>query len=199
MLKKNSLSDDNHVKFTKKQIAMFLKIRSMKPVQSPRKQTGAVLVVSLMFVLILALIGVASTQTASLELRLAANGRDKGLAFQAAEAVLVDAENYLGSTVVLPDFDGTSEGLVKVADPSSLPAWSSVSWQDSDSRSYSGSLDGIGAQPRYVVEELPPMPMPGGSLQSNVPLTETGWYRITVRGTGATSTASVLLQSVYKR
>lgn len=156
-------------------------------------------VTSLLFVLVLALIGISSTQTASLELKLAANSRDKNLAFQAAEAALVDAETWLAATVSLPEFDGTGAGLFQAAGADSVPVWLSVSWQSSDSRSYSGGLDNIGEQPRYIVEELPPMPMPGGSLQSNVPLTEKGWYRITARGTGAAPTASVLLQSVYKR
>ncbi|HHS84133.1 MAG TPA: hypothetical protein ENK38_04290 [Gammaproteobacteria bacterium] len=170
-----------------------------RPIQSLEKQTGAVLIVSLLFVFILALIGVSSTQTASLELKMAANSRDKNLAFQSAEAALVDAENYLNATSALPDFDGSEAGLIQAAAPESTPVWSSVGWQDSDSRSYSGTLEGVGEQPRYIVEELPPMPMPGGTLQSNVPLTEKGWYRITARATGATSTANVLLQSVYKR
>ncbi len=171
----------------------------MKPIQPLQKQSGTVLIVSLLFVFILALVGVSSSQTATLELKMAANSRDKGLAFQAAEAGLVDAETYLNTTAPLPEFDGTSVGLVQAADPDSTPVWSSVNWQDIDSRSYSGTLDNITDQPRYIIEELPPMPMQGGSLQSNVPLAEKGWYRITARGTGATSTALVLLQSVYKR
>ena len=171
----------------------------MNIVQQKKKQTGAVLVMSLMFVFVLALIGVSSTQTASLELKMSANSRDKGLAFQAAEAALRDAESWLGTTVPLPVFDGTEIGLVQASESGSSPVWSLLSWQDSDSRGYSSTLNNIGEQPRYMVEELPPMPMPGGSLQSNVPLTEKGWYRVTVRGTGATSAASVLLQSVYKR
>ncbi len=164
-----------------------------------QRQTGAVLVASLLFVLVLALIGVSSTQTASLELKLAANNRDKNLAFQAAEAALIDAETWLGATVSLPEFDGTDAGLFQVAGTDSAPVWLSVNWQSSDSRGYSGVLNNVGEQPRYIVEELPPMPMPGGSLQSNVPLTEKGWYRITARGTGTIPAASVLLQSVYKR
>ena len=172
----------------------------MKAIQPPPgNQTGAVLIASLLFVLVLALIGVSSTQTASLELKMAANIRDRGAAFQAAEAALVDAESYLSSTSVLPEFDGSEPGLIPAAAEGSVPVWLSASWDDTASRPYSGTLDAIAQQPRYFVEELPPMPMPGGSLQSNVPLTEKGWYRITARGTGNTESATVLLQSVYKR
>ncbi len=170
----------------------------MKPACSPYTQRGAALIVSLLFVLVLALIGVSSTQTASLELKMAANSRDRDLAFQAAEAALMDAENYLRSTNPLPLFDGSETGLVQAAGVDSAPHWSSLDWA-TESRIYSGTLDGVSEPPRYLIEELPPMPMPGGSLQSNVPLTEKGWYRITARGSGTTTTSSVLLQSVYKR
>ncbi len=165
----------------------------------PRKQKGAVLIVSLLFVLILALIGMSASQTASLELRMSANSRDGGLAFQAAEAALVDAESYLSAEATLPPFDGSSVGLFRAGEAGEVPVWLTVNWQPSDSQTYSGVLEGVGEQPRYIIEQLPPMPMPGGSLQSNVPLTETGWYRITARGVGTSKSASVSLQSIYKR
>ncbi len=163
-----------------------------------RKQRGAVLIMSLLFVLILAFIGVASTQTTSLELKMAANSRDRDLAFQAAEAALTDAENFLKNTEPLPSFDGAEPGLIQPAEVDSAPRWLSLDWA-SESRVYSGALDGIAEPPRYIIEELPPMPMPGGSLQSNMPLTEKGWYRITARGSGSSATSMVLLQSIYKR
>ncbi len=171
----------------------------MKPVRATRHaQKGMVLIMSLLFVLVLALIGVSSTQTASLELKLAVNDRDRGLAFQAAEAALMDAENFLRNTDPLPAFDGSEAGLVQAAGVDSTPRWWSLDWA-TESRAYSGTLEGISEPPRYLIEELPPMPMPGGSLQSNVPLTEKGWYRITARGSGATTSSTVVLQSVYKR
>ena len=129
---------------------------------------------------------------------MAANSRDKRMAFQAAEAALRDAENYLGSTQSLPPFDGSETGLVQATVPEADPRWLSLDWS-SESRPYSGTLTGVSEQPRYLIEELPPMPMPGGSLQSNIPLTEKGWYRVTALGKGSTTTASVVLQSVYKR
>ncbi len=170
----------------------------MKPVPTKKLQRGAVLVASLLFVLILAILGVSSSQTASLELKMSANSRDGGLAFQAAEAALREAESYLSMTDPLPLFDGSEIGLVQASTPDLDPHWLSLDWS-SESRTYSGTLSGVSEPPRYLIEELPPMPMPGGSLQSNIPLTEKGWYRITALGKGNTTTASVLLQSVYKR
>ncbi len=170
----------------------------MKPIQPPQTQNGAALVMSLMFVLVLALIGISSIQTASLELRMAVNSRDQGLAFQSAEAALRYAEDYLRNTDPLPIFDGSETGLVQAGGNGSPPLWSTIDWS-TQSQIYPGELSGVSEMPRYLIEDLPPMPMPGGSLQSNLPLTEDGWYRITARGRGITTVSSVMLQSIYKR
>lgn len=66
----------------------------MKHLKPPlqRSQTGAVLLVSLIMLLLLTLIGVTGMQTAGLEEKMAGNMRDRNIAFQAAEAALRDAE-----------------------------------------------------------------------------------------------------------
>lgn len=55
-------------------------------------QSGAVLVISLIMLLLLTLIGASSMQTTSLEEKMAGNLRDRNLAFQVAESALRDAE-----------------------------------------------------------------------------------------------------------
>ncbi|MFK5947321.1 MAG: PilX N-terminal domain-containing pilus assembly protein, partial [Methylococcales bacterium] len=50
------------------------------------KQTGVVLVVSLIMLLLLTLIGITGTQVTSLEEKMAGNARDQNIAFQAAES-----------------------------------------------------------------------------------------------------------------
>ena len=50
------------------------------------KQSGAVLVVSLIFLLVLTVIGVAAMQNTSLEEKMAGNVKDRNLAFQNAES-----------------------------------------------------------------------------------------------------------------
>jgi type IV pilus assembly protein PilX len=61
----------------------------------PRKgaQTGAALVVGLIFLVVLTLLGITALKTGILEERMAGNSRDANIAFQAAEAALRDAEN----------------------------------------------------------------------------------------------------------
>lgn len=59
------------------------------------KQNGAALVISLLFLLVLTIIGVASVSTTSLQERMAGNTREQNLALQAAEAALRDGEAWL--------------------------------------------------------------------------------------------------------
>ena len=56
-----------------------------------RRQTGAVLIVSLLFLVILTILGVTAMSGTTLEHRMAGNTRDHAIALQAAEAALRDA------------------------------------------------------------------------------------------------------------
>lgn len=58
-----------------------------------QSQRGAVLIVALMFLVILTMLGVTAMTGTTMELRMANNTRDFGVAFQAAEAALRDARN----------------------------------------------------------------------------------------------------------
>jgi|GEM_PF-328769 len=73
------------------------------PVLNPsiaKHQSGVVLVISLIMLLALTLIGVTSSSVTGLEEKMAANTKDKNLAFQAAESALRWVETSLGSTNV---------------------------------------------------------------------------------------------------
>lgn len=165
-------------------------------------QRGAVLFVALILLLILTLIGVTSMQTTTLQERMAGNIRDVNLAFQAAETALREGEEFLEQPV-MPAFNGTN-GLYESAGPGQTPIYKTISWTAGDSRalgSYGNgpaSLEGVTSNPRYIIEELPPVTPVGGSLGSDNPGV-VGMYRITARGTGGSDTAIVMLQTTYRR
>jgi len=76
------------------------------------QQSGAVLIISLIMLLLLTLIGASSMQTTSLEEKMAGNLRDRNLAFQAAESALRDAEQDIrgiGTTPRNPPISGISD------------------------------------------------------------------------------------------
>lgn len=61
------------------------------------RQRGASLLISLIFLVIMAMLGVTLANVTNLEERMAGNTRDRDLALQAAEAALRDAELQLGT------------------------------------------------------------------------------------------------------
>src|SRR3989339_13461 len=67
-----------------------------------QRQSGAALVIGLIILVLVTLLGVTAMRTTSLEERMAGQSRDSGLAFQAAEAALRQAELYLNGAVVGP-------------------------------------------------------------------------------------------------
>ncbi|MDZ7826809.1 MAG: PilX N-terminal domain-containing pilus assembly protein [Gammaproteobacteria bacterium] len=78
------------------------------------------LFLALVVLLIITILGVSGLQTTILEERMAANARDRDLAFQAAEAALLDAELFL-SNASLPPFNNAN-GLYTL-DAANRPAW----------------------------------------------------------------------------
>lgn len=175
----------------------------MRP-QQGNTETGAVLVVSLLFLLLLTLIGVTGMQVTSLEEKMSGNMRDRNLAFQAAETALRDGEMYL-TQPVLPAFNCTTAGLYRYNDLNCDGTfedlqiwdndWSSLSKVSYTNYSYLANTD---SAPAYIIEEMPAVAESGDSLEAGV-AKDAQYYRVTARGTGGTSAAVVMVQSLYKR
>jgi type IV pilus assembly protein PilX len=65
-----------------------------------KQQSGAVLIVSLLMLVLLTLIGLTAIQAGTVNERIAGNARSLDLAFQAAEAALREAEDRLDNPAV---------------------------------------------------------------------------------------------------
>lgn len=66
------------------------------------RQSGAVLVIALLFMTILTILGVTAMTATTFEERLSGNARDSAIAFQAAEAALRDARRDINGIVIPP-------------------------------------------------------------------------------------------------
>jgi|SRR5690554_3947735 len=74
-------------------------------------QRGSALLVSLILLLLLTIVGVSAMQMTSLEERMSGNYRDHQIAFQAAEAALVEAEAFIENTTLgLSNFAAACSG-----------------------------------------------------------------------------------------
>lgn len=151
-----------------------------------KHQSGVVLPVSMIMLLLLTLISITSSQVAGLEEKMAGNSRDSNLAFQAAEAALRAGEAATSGTPTL--YTG--------AQP--------IDWTNAAVTTYSGgTLTGISQAPVYTIEDLGSTgssdecsPCEGGAPP---PSAGSRLYRVTARGTGGTTNAVVVLQSTYTR
>jgi type IV pilus assembly protein PilX len=167
-------------------------------------QRGSALIISLIFLLLLTIIGVAGMQSATMQERMAGNTRDRNVAFQAAEGAMRGAEDVLAAAT-LPPFNNTEAGYrLPLSQAGKGEYWMTYDWKgvagtDSGSQAYTTrSYAGVAEPPRYVVEQLPSISKVGESVKLG-PLEESGFYRITTRAVGSTSETSVILQSVFKR
>ncbi len=173
---------------------MKYKSRRTKKTTIPPCESGSVLVAGIVILMVLTLMAVVAMRVTTLEERLAGGLRDRDLAFQAAEAALREGEALLALDLELLEFDG-ADGLFqpdRTLWNRSNPAWSS------GSREYSGNIDGVAAQPRYIIEKLPPVQEPLDSLDPQLVPSKSGIYRLTARGVGGRESSVIMLQTTFK-
>lgn len=176
------------------------------------RQGGMSLFPAMMFLLVLAILGVAALNSTLLQEKMAGNTRDTNIAFQAAEAALRDAEadvaqNVTPGTVFSPS---CTTGLC--TPPSTWPTPTStdisklVDWTNAEtsrlygSRTGAASLPDVAAQPLYVIEKLSSLSVaPGSSVGIGIAPPGSGGaaYRLTVLATGVRAETRVLLQSTF--
>jgi type IV pilus assembly protein PilX len=187
-------------------------IRHRTPVCRAPRQRGTALVMSLVFLVLLTIIGLTMISTVSLQEMMAGNMKDLNVAFQAAESALRDGEaDVFANVSPASGFDAScTNGYCQPAPPGTPYVWMTVDWSDGSttSRQY-GSATGaaplsyVKSQPRYIIEELlaSAAPSAGESLsEASTGKAPTGeYYRVTARGTGGRSDTQVLLQSTFRK
>ncbi len=168
------------------------------------RQRGLALFISLVVLLIITIVGVSAVQTTTLEERMAANARDRDIAFQAAESALLSAENFVEELepADMPAFLANASGLYVPANSGDVPRWEEVDWVgDASLPQTDEDLPGVYNQPRYIVEYLTQLAPEEDELNlSNIGGASgaaTEVFRITARGQGGSRFAEVMLQSSY--
>lgn len=149
----------------------------MKPIRTnyPGRQQGVTLIVALIFLSILALLGVTVAQTTQLEERMASNTRDRDLAFQATEAALTWASKNLATL-------GPAAPLINTADNDDAVYWNAYNWAGATQLTAANiTVNGLAAYPQLIVQRR-------GTTNN---------YRVTSRGVGASSSSVVILQAEY--
>lgn len=170
------------------------------------KQTGAVLFVGLMMLLVMSLIAITSMQGSTLEERMAGNTRDNLVALQTAEAALQAGEALLDSgTLSLVSFD--NDGTDALYDNADDDLWKTIStsltgWADSNSTRYMAfNPSNVTTEPRFIIQHVSETQVAPKLLVENYGEGQAGQtiqlFRVTARGTGGSDNTEVVLQSMY--
>jgi type IV pilus assembly protein PilX len=183
-------------------------------IESPsrRAQSGAVLFVSLIFLLILTLLGVMLARMQSSEERMAQNDSNHELAVEAAEAALRLAEaNIRQGLYTQAQFTANAAGLYTLN-----PAVGSVYTPGYDWAAQEAAGNTIGyngpalasvpalpaSQPQFIIENLPSVALPGANIGSCGGYNANGCttvFQITTHATGGDATGNATLRSIYQQ
>lgn len=168
-------------------------------------QRGMATITVLMLIVLLALLLLSVMGGGLLDERMAGNLRSQNLAFQAAEAVLRDAESQLSAAPYAPDYlasafsAGCANALCTTAATGSTPRWQTLDWSanSTTTRTFSGAsplpAGAVAQQPRYYVEVVTP-PWRYNSTETCNP----GIVRMTARGVGQTASTVVFVEATYR-
>jgi type IV pilus assembly protein PilX len=186
--------------------------------------SGAALFISLIFLLILTVIGLAGMQNTSLQEKMAGHMRERSLAFQAAESALRAGEVYLATSIPVFVCTSDTDGLYNNSTPgASTDCPTSKGWPSSKQTDHpyppdnelfwkgntdvvqlgntSHQYDQLAEKPKYVLEALSSgAPGAAVTLEADIPISVgPKYYRITARGVGRDSSAVVVTQSVVRQ
>lgn len=158
------------------------------------KQSGAVLMVSMVMLLLLSIIGVTGSQVTSLEEKMAGNSYDQNIAFQSAEDALRSAEQVIDNLPDLSTFDGTNNATGRFS-PTDRPDYTDGTIWDPDgapqSAQSANAIPLVATQPRYFIHYIGNQP----SDPLDPASTPISMFRIVARGTGRQDTTRVFLQA----
>ncbi|HTC38873.1 MAG TPA: PilX N-terminal domain-containing pilus assembly protein [Steroidobacteraceae bacterium] len=168
------------------------------------KQSGVVLFVALILLLILSLLGVTAARMQTVEERMARNDDNRQIGQQAAEAALRSAENGL-LTGIYVNFAGNTNGLYAPILPNGSPL-TGMDWTNpANTLPYGGpamtSMPANAAAPKVVIENLPSVAVAGDDLSvtslnpASPPVTV---YRVTAQGIGADGSSTTMLQTIVR-
>lgn len=178
---------------------------------SPGRQKGAVLLVGLAILVVLAVLGISFSQSAIMQERLAGNFKDLSLAFQSSEAGVRWPSAWLqslgGNTLSRPfACEGTCDSSAKVVKVGQFPShplpadsyWPSARGYGVDPNDDSDlgmSVPMVSSQPRFVIEQ---QYFRRDDLAGD-PQKGVAFYRTTSLGTGQRNNSDAVVRSVLAK
>jgi type IV pilus assembly protein PilX len=172
--------------------------------KTDNKQTGTVLILSMIILLVMTIIGLSSMSSTIMEEKMSQNVRDTNLAFEAAEAALRDSGRWLNNQVrepvpMAPDGCSGSPCDVYLTNAFNDEFFKNpASWTDDDTREYQTAdkdFPEVSDDPKYVIEYQ--AFIPDSLVRGYEAPTGQNVYRATARGTGKSTAAQAIVQDSF--
>ena len=181
-------------------------------------QEGFVLIVGLVILGLLTMLALSSMRDTTMQEKMAGASRDSGLAFQAAESALRDAENCITATTPGCAFDAVANDAHFDQDDAAFPAhntlFDAATWVAYDPPGNPTDLEGVPSKMKgdttdgvnYIIRKASTVAGDAGDVQLDVCTyncpTETesqAIYEITARGAGASGAGQSVLRVYYQK
>lgn len=159
------------------------------------RQRGAVLIIGLILLVVMAMIGMTGMQTTTQQERMAGNLRDRNVGFQSAETALRAGENQVNNNTLPPFGGGFYDSAEGVPPPSDNLLSEDTTWA-ATSKVSTAPVFGTTAPPDYIIERRPAVS--GGGLGAGEAKTKQ-IFKITARGVGASMNSAVVVQSTFSQ
>lgn len=167
-----------------------------------RRERGITLVVTLLFLLLLTILGVTAMNTSGLQEKMAGNLRDQDTALHAAESALRGGEDRLNALWIggRPTSNTTcSTGICSPgsANPLNDSWWNTYSSEYGGTGSQIAQLGGAAVDPRYALEESQYIEPTTLCTYGKCP-PATLFYKVISRASGTTTLSQVVLEETFR-
>ena len=166
------------------------------------KQNGAVLAITIIFLLLLTILGMAAIENSIIQSKIENNLTDADRAFQAAESALREGESFLFGLSAKPIIVNTCQikPCVLIHNSTLYPENQNLSWWETNGTIYQGSLPvKVAARPLYIIQFQRFIPDDNTIGLGQGTSSGKYYYQITARGTGSNINSISILQSVVVR
>ncbi len=165
-----------------------------------QNQQGFTLIMSMIFLVVLTIVGLTSIQNTRVEIAMAGNLRESDMAFQVAEIGLSSGEKFIMDSISKSDYDKPAEGLYPALD-NDPNYFEPLTWEASQTSS--ADIPSVYKAPLFIIKYL------GDRAQNEVASVNIGGYgtaqpgltisnfRVTAKGGGQTDSAERILQSYF--
>lgn len=165
------------------------------------KESGTVLVFSLVMLLLLTILGVTAITTSSLQEKMAGNMRDQYVAAHAGDSILRDGEGWLYSLTTRPSPLCATTTTDRVWSFDCLPNVTAATdgWWSSNGFTSALTISQTSQSPRYVLEWLQDVPDSPAKSTGYERGKEANYYRVNGWATGASDSVRLIVQDTYRK